>query len=212
MGIFSWWRSLFSSWDFDEYEPEMKYLIVGLGNIGPKYKMTRHNIGFEVLDKLAKEEGAEWKSEQLGDLTMVKHKGRALYLLKPSTYMNLSGKSVRYWKQKLKLQDEKLLVIVDDLNLDFGTKRLRGKGAAGGHNGLQDIQNVLGTTKYNRLRIGIGDSFSKGRQVDFVLGKWSKNELEELPFIIDDSIKCIKNYTSIGISRAMESCNTKIKK
>lgn len=212
MGILSWWRSLFSSWDFDEYEPEMKYLIVGLGNIGPKYKMTRHNIGFEVLDKWVKEENAEWKTEQLGDLAMIKHKGRALYLLKPSTYMNLSGKSVRFWKQKLKLHDENLLIIVDDLNLDFGTKRLRGKGAGGGHNGLQDIQEVLNTTKYARLRIGIGDSFSKGKQVNYVLGKWSNKELEELPFIINDSISCIKNFASIGISRAMDSCNAKIKK
>ncbi|NNE27810.1 MAG: aminoacyl-tRNA hydrolase, partial [Saprospiraceae bacterium] len=164
----------------EEIAVDMKYLVVGLGNMHPDYDGTRHNIGFEVVDLLAQEYGGKFKNDTLGDLAMIKHKGRHIYLLKPSTYMNRSGKAVRYWMQKLKVKADKVLIIVDDLNLDLGKLRLRAKGANGGHNGLKDIEHVLATSKYPRLRFGIGNDFSKGRQVDFVLGKWTSDELDNL--------------------------------
>ena len=185
----------------------MKYLIVGLGNMGAEYDGTRHNIGFDVIDKLAGD--AEFKNEMHGDLTMIKHRGRTLYLLKPSTYMNLSGKAVRYWCQKLKLQSSNLMVIVDDLNLAFGNIRMRGKGSDGGHNGLADIQQKLGTTQYNRLRVGIGNDFHKGQQVDFVLGKWSSEESQHLNTVVDKCAEAIKDFCSIGMKRAMDKHNGK---
>ena len=153
-----------------------KFLIVGLGNIGDKYEHTRHNIGFKVLDELAKQENRKFETLKLGDLTTYKFKGRSFILLKPSTFMNLSGKSVLYWMTKEKIPLENVLVITDDLNLPFGTLRLKTKGSDGGHNGLKDIQDKLQTTKYNRFRFGISDTFSKGKQVDYVLGKWSADE------------------------------------
>ena len=146
----------------------MKYLIVGLGNMGPDYDNTRHNVGFDVVDKLAREFGIEWKNDQLGDLAEFRHRGRSFVLLKPSTYMNRSGKAVRYWLQKLNIPKQRLLVVVDDLNLPLGALRLRGKGSDGGHNGLRDIDQMTGGNNYPRLRIGIGNEFPRGRQADFV--------------------------------------------
>ena len=143
----------------------MKYLIVGLGNMHPDYDGTRHNVGFEVLDLLASEKGASFKNDSLGDIALVKHKSRHIHLLKPSTYMNLSGKAVRYWMQKHKVKIENVLIVVDDINIDFGKLRLRSKGAHGGHNGLKDVERMLGTSKYARLRVGIGSDFSKGRRI-----------------------------------------------
>lgn len=175
--------------------------------MGPKYDGTRHNIGFDVIDHLA--DGKEFEHEMHGDMAMIKHKGRSLYLLKPSTYMNLSGKAVRYWAQKQKILPENLLVIVDDLNLDLGSLRLRGKGSHGGHNGLRDIEEKLGSSAYNRLRIGIGNGFGKGKQVDFVLGKWTSSEKAKLGPIIEQAADAVKSYAIMGIKRAMDAHNKK---
>lgn len=181
----------------------MKYLIVGLGNIGARYENTRHNIGFDAVDRLAREFEAEWKTDSLGDVSSFRHKGRTFFLLKPSTYMNRSGKAVRYWLQKLKVEKENLLVIVDDIALPFGKLRLRGKGSAGGHNGLKDIEQILGGADYARLRIGIGDDFPRGRQVDFVLGEWSDEERNHLPEVLKKAGEAVKNFATIGLQHAM---------
>ena len=162
----------------------MKYLIVGLGNIGPEYQNTRHNIGFRVLDAFVKASNAVFEDMRYGAVATVKLKGRTLILLKPNTYMNLSGKAVSYWMQKEKIDLSNLFVVVDDLALPFGTIRLRSKGSDGGHNGLKSINQLLGTQAYTRLRFGIGDNFSKGRQVDYVLGEWSDGEEERLPAML----------------------------
>ena len=184
----------------------MKFLIVGLGNMGADYDDTRHNIGFEVVDAIANESEATWEHKKLGDLSKVKYRGKTLLLLKPSTYMNRSGKAIQYWMQKEKIKKENLLVIVDDLNLQFGKIRLRGKGSDGGHNGLKDIQNYIGA-QYARIRIGIGDDFRKGQQVDFVLGKWSSEERNDLPNLIKKSVDTVKAFAHIGIGRAMTQYN-----
>jgi len=186
----------------------MKYLIVGLGNIGEEYAATRHNIGFQVVDQLAKESDAAWKSVTLGSITEIKHKGRTLLLLKPNTYMNLSGKAVAYWIQKEKIQIENCLVILDEIQLDLGTIRLRGKGTDGGHNGLKNIQEVLGTTEYSRLRIGIGKNFNLGGQINYVLGAWNKEEQKVLPDILKAAGEAIKLFAAIGLKLAMETVNT----
>jgi PTH1 family peptidyl-tRNA hydrolase len=187
----------------------MKYLIAGLGNMGAEYDHTRHNVGFEVVDYLAKEFNVSFKNDQLGDLAEFKHKGRSFVLLKPSTYMNRSGKAVRYWLQKKKIPQENLLVVVDDLNLPFGKQRLRGKGSDGGHNGLKDLNQMLGNNKYARLRIGIGDEFHKGQQVDYVLGKWSDEEAEKLPDIIKYAAETCVSFGVIGLSFTMDQFNKK---
>jgi PTH1 family peptidyl-tRNA hydrolase len=186
-----------------------KYLIVGLGNIGEKYANTRHNIGFKVLDAFAEQENLIFETQKLGDLTTFKLKGRTMIFLKPSTFMNLSGKSVLYWLTKEKIPLENLLVITDDLNLPFGNIRLKTKGSDGGHNGLKDIQETLNTTNYNRFRFGISDAFSKGRQVDYVLGEWSTEESENLKERLDTSIKLIKSFALEGINIAMNKYNGK---
>lgn len=186
----------------------MKYLIVGLGNMGAEYDHTRHNIGFEVVDALAVAFDVSFKNDQLGDIAEFKYKGRTFVLLKPSTYMNRSGKAVRYWLQKKKITKQNLLVIVDDLNLDFGKQRLRGKGSDGGHNGLKDINQMLGNN-YARLRIGIGNEFSRGRQVDYVLGKWSSEEAEKLKEVIDYAVETVKSFGTIGLNFTMNQFNKK---
>ena len=185
----------------------MKYLIVGLGNIGEEYANTRHNIGFQVVDELAKDSDKPWKSVTLGAMNEIKHKGRTLLLLKPNTYMNLSGKAVAYWMQKEKIQPENCLVILDEIQLDLGTIRLRGKGTDGGHNGLKSIQEVLGTTEYPRLRIGIGKNFSLGGQVNYVLGQWNKEEQKVLPGILKSAGDAVKMFAAIGLKRAMDEVN-----
>lgn len=181
----------------------MKYLITGLGNIGYEYAGTRHNIGFDVVDRLCKELEGEWKGDHHGDLAQVRFKGRTLILLKPNTYMNLSGKAIRYWLQKEKVNVENNLVVCDDLNLPFGKQRLRAKGSDGGHNGLKSIQEVLATDAYPRLRVGIGDNFAKGRQVNFVLGKWSEDEAAELPHVLDRVCNTIKAFVTLDMAQAM---------
>lgn len=190
-------------------DPMKKYLIAGLGNIGPRYENTRHNIGFKVLDAFALEKEATWETEKLGDIARTKIKGKTVILLKPNTYMNLSGKAVRFWMQKEKISLENILVITDDLNLDFGTIRVKTKGSAGGHNGLKDIENQLMTTNYNRFRFGIGDRFSSGRQVDYVLGEWDAEEVKDLPERLVTSCGVIESFVASGITNTMNAFNGK---
>ncbi len=185
----------------------MKYLIAGLGNIGPEYKNTRHNIGFQILDALAEASNISFNDKRYGFVAEYKFKARTFILLKPSTYMNLSGRAVNYWLQKEKIELKNLLVLTDDLALPFGTLRVRAKGGAGGHNGLESINQVLGRNDYARLRFGIGDDFHKGYQVDYVLGEWSREEGKELPFKINDSIEIIKSFGTIGVDRTMNFHN-----
>lgn len=185
----------------------MKYLIVGLGNIGSQYENTRHNIGFEILDKLAEDREVSWKSEHLGAMAEFKYKGRTFLLLKPNTYMNLSGKSVRYWLQKQKIKIPNLLVVLDDLNLPYGKMRMRAKGKDGGHNGLKDIDKMLGQNNYARLRFGIGNDYSKGKQVDFVLGEWTIEEEQAIGPLKEKACKAILAYATIGAGRAMSQFN-----
>lgn len=187
----------------------MKYLIVGLGNIGSEYEDTRHNIGFNVVNYMAEQHEAKWKIDTLGSIAEVKSKGRTYILLKPSTYMNLSGKAVRYWMTKQKIKIENTLIVTDDKNLPFGKQRLRGKGSDGGHNGLKDIQAILNTATYPRLRFGIGSEFHKGKQVDFVLGKWTGEEMETLPKLIKYAEDTIYGFGFLGMSRAMNQFNKK---
>ena len=186
-----------------------KYLIVGLGNIGNEYHDTRHNIGFKILDELAKTNNISFKNEKLGALTSFKFKGRSFILLKPSTYMNLSGKAVKYWLTKEKIPLENLLVICDDLNIPFGTIRLKPKGSAGGHNGLKSINEILNTQHYPRFRFGISDAFGKGRQVDYVLGKWSDKENEILPERLEKAAQLVKSYGTAGVANTMSEFNGK---
>lgn len=193
----------------EEQDPMKKFLIVGLGNPGPKYENTRHNIGFKILDYIAEKEEVSFSTEKLGDVAKFKFKGRTFILLKPSTYMNLSGKAVNYWLQKEKIELQNLLVITDDLNLSFGTIRLKTKGSDGGHNGLKDIQSTLNTTKYNRFRFGISNEFSKGQQVDYVLGEWGEEERNELPERFQKSSELVKSFGTAGVSNTMNSFNGK---
>ena len=185
------------------------YLVAGLGNIGPEYELTRHNMGFMVLDAWAQASNTVFRTERYGDVAEISFKGRKLYLLKPSTYMNLSGKAVRYWMTKLGLPMENLLVICDDLNLPFGTVRMRKKGSTGGHNGLENIQLLLGTQDYARIRLGIGNDFSTGGQIDFVLGPLSAEQREAMPALCDKVIDGVKAFVTVGPDRAMNTFNTK---
>jgi PTH1 family peptidyl-tRNA hydrolase len=186
----------------------MKYLIAGLGNIGPEYELTRHNIGFLVLDRLADNHKVDFSTGRLADKAELKYKGRQIYLIKPNTFMNLSGKAIAYWLQELKIPKENLLVVVDDLALPFGSLRLRAKGSSAGHNGLKNIELLLGGQEYSRLRMGIGNNFSKGQQVDFVLSKFEKEEFEALPPLMDKSIEVIFSFCAIGVERTMNFFNT----
>ncbi|WP_372751133.1 aminoacyl-tRNA hydrolase [Labilibaculum sp.] len=188
---------------------DMKYLIVGLGNIGAEYANTRHNIGFRILDALAEKENLEFKEARYGAVTEYKFKGRSFVLVKPNTYMNLSGKSVNYWLQKEKIPVENMMVLVDDLALPFGTLRLRPKGSDAGHNGLKHINQTLGHQNYNRLRFGIGANFGRGQQIDYVLGEWSSEELDQLPELFKICINMIKGMSTIGVQRTMTAYNTK---
>ncbi|WP_194767214.1 aminoacyl-tRNA hydrolase [Tamlana sp. I1] len=193
----------------EETNPMKKYLIVGLGNIGEKYENTRHNIGFKVLDFFANKEDLTFETQKLGDITTYKLKGRTFILLKPSTYMNLSGKAILYWLTKEKIPLENLLVITDDLNLPFGSIRVKTKGSDGGHNGLKDTQLQLNTNKYNRFRFGISDAFSQGRQVDYVLGEWTPEESDKLKERLEKSVELIKSFGLAGINNTMNSFNGK---
>jgi len=187
----------------------MKYLIVGLGNPGEQYTGTRHNIGFNVLDAFAEASDTFFEHKRYADVAYVKYKGRILVLIKPMTYMNLSGKAVDYWMKKEKVDVDKTLIIVDDLALPFGTIRLKDKGGDGGHNGLKSIIEILGHQNFIRLRFGIGNNFGKGYQVDYVLEKWNEDEFKLLPERIKKMTGAVKNFASIGIERTMNFFNSK---
>ncbi len=186
-----------------------KLLIVGLGNIGAEYKYTRHNIGFLTAERLAEKLKSKFTTERYGDIAIANHRGKRFVILKPSTYMNLSGKAVRYWLEKENIDKNNLLVITDDVNLDFGTLRMRPKGSDGGHNGLKSIQELIGGNQYPRLRMGIGKDYPQGRQVDYVLGKWTETQIKELPKIIDLASDAIVNFAQEGLQRTMNKFNTK---
>lgn len=186
-----------------------KFLIVGLGNIGAEYVNTRHNIGFKVVDFMAREAGVEFQTVKLGALAEMKIKGRTLFLLKPNTYMNLSGKAVQYWMEKENISKENILIITDDLNLSFGTLRMKPKGSDGGHNGLKHIQATLNSTEYPRLRFGISDEFKKGQQVDYVLGEWTDEENEALKERLATSAKAVQEFALAGLNNAMNTYNGK---
>lgn len=193
-----------------EEELMKKFLIVGLGNIGEKYLNTRHNIGFKIVDHFVDAfDDVTFETVKLGDKAVCKVKGRTFIVLKPSTFMNLSGKSVKYWLEKEKIPFENLLVVTDDINLPFGTLRLKSKGSDGGHNGMKDIQDKLNTNKYNRFRFGVGSDFGKGRQVDYVLGEWSTEETEKLTERLDKSSEIIRSFALSGMNNTMNSFNGK---
>jgi len=185
----------------------MNYLIIGLGNIGPEYEHTRHNIGFDVVDYICREKEGVFTQDRLAFRSEIKSKGRKLVLIKPTTYMNLSGKAVNYWMQQEKIGLENVLIITDDLALPLGTLRMKTKGSDGGHNGLKDIAATLGTPNYARLRFGVGNAFSKGKQVDFVLGKWDKEEQPLVEEKIKTAAEAVLSFASIGIERTMNLFN-----
>lgn len=186
-----------------------KFLIVGLGNIGAEYVNTRHNIGFKIVDFLARKEGLDFETVKLGALAEYKFKGRTFLLLKPNTYMNLSGKAVKYWMEKENIPLENILVITDDLNLSFGAIRIRKKGSDGGHNGLKSIQATLNTSDYNRFRFGISDEFKKGKQIDYVLGEWDEAEKTALPGRLEMASEIIKSFGTAGVENTMTNFNGK---
>ena len=186
-----------------------KFLIVGLGNIGDAYANTRHNIGFQVLDALAKDQESRFETEKLGDISRFRHKGRTFILVKPSTYMNLSGKAVKYWMTQEKILAENICIVTDDIHIDFGSIRIKTSGSAGGHNGLKDIQEKLNTQQYNRLRFGVGGNYSKGRQADFVLGQWTKEEESKLIERIPIATNAILSFGTDGINNTMNKFNGK---
>jgi PTH1 family peptidyl-tRNA hydrolase len=186
-----------------------KYLIAGLGNIGDEYENTRHNIGFTVLDYIAKEHNLKFTTERLAAIAEYKFKGRTIVMIKPSTYMNLSGKAVNYWLQAEKINKENLLVVTDDIALPIGALRMKGKGSDGGHNGLKNIQETLNTNQYARLRFGVGSEFSKGRQVEFLLGSWKEEEIILLQPRIQLAADIIQSFAAIGLQLTMTNYNNK---
>ncbi|MBA6156791.1 aminoacyl-tRNA hydrolase [Tenacibaculum sp. S7007] len=192
-----------------EEDPMKKFLIVGLGNIGEKYHNTRHNIGFKIVDAFVKEHDASFETEKLGDIARLRIKGKTVIVLKPSTYMNLSGKAIQYWMKQENIKVENLLVITDDLNIDFGKLRIKGKGSSGGHNGLKDIQEKFNTGAYPRFRFGVGADYGRGRQVDYVLGQWSKEEESEMIERIPTSVKAVTSFITAGLSNTMNEFNGK---
>ncbi len=187
----------------------MKYLIAGLGNIGSEYKHTRHNIGFDVLDSLAKESDASFSDKRYAFVTEIKYKARAFVLIKPTTYVNRSGLAVNYWLKKEKIPLENCLVVYDEVALPFGALRIKPKGGSAGHNGIQNIIDVMGTSIFTRLRFGIGDDFYPGQKVNFVLGNWAGDEEKELPFLIDKCSEIIKSFGTIGLQHTMNQFNKK---
>ena len=185
------------------------YLVAGLGNIGPEYANTRHNMGFMVLDAWAHASNAVFQTQRYGDLAVLQIKGRSIYLLKPSTYMNLSGNAVRYWLTKLPVTSDRMMVVCDDINLPFGTLRMRKSGSDGGHNGLKHICETLETTDYARIRMGVGHDFQQGGQIDYVLGELSLEEKELMPELCKKVIQGLQDWIFLGIDRAMNALNTK---
>lgn len=211
--MFNWIKSLFKSKKSksETETTEMKYLIVGLGNIGSEYENTRHNIGFEIVDHLVKKLEGQWKNDSNAMVAEVKTKGRILVVIKPTTYMNLSGKAVNYWMQKQKIPKENIFVLLDDLNINLGSIRIREKGSDGGHNGLKHIDATLGGNDYARLRFGIGNEFHKGQQSNFVLGKWKSEEKKVVDELISKCADACISFAHIGIKNTMNQYNTKAK-
>jgi PTH1 family peptidyl-tRNA hydrolase len=208
--MIKWLNTLFSKTKIEDNSDCMKkFLIVGLGNIGAEYVNTRHNIGFKIVDFLAKKEGITFETVKLGALAEYKFKGQTFLLLKPNTFMNLSGKAVKYWMEKENIPLENILIITDDLNLSFGTIRIRKKGSDGGHNGLKSIHSLLNTTDYTRFRFGISDEFKKGKQVDYVLGDWDEDEKTALPERLELASEIIKSFGTAGIENTMTAFNGK---
>lgn len=208
----NWFKSLFKKKETTGIGTDTmkKYLIVGLGNIGAEYANTRHNIGFKALDYFtSKEENVTFETVKLGAMAQYKLKGRLLFLLKPNTYMNLSGKAVKYWMEKENIPVENIFVITDDLNLPFGSVRIKAKGSDGGHNGLKSIQQLLNTTEYARFRFGISDDFKKGQQVDYVLGEWTEDEKNKLQERLDRAVEAIKSFALNGLAVTMNTFNGK---
>jgi len=202
-----WFNRIFK--EKETIDSMKKFLIVGLGNIGSEYVNTRHNIGFKILNQYAKAENIEFQTAKLGELAQHKIKGRTLFLLKPNTYMNLSGKAVKYWLEKENIPKENLLIITDDLNLSFGTIRIKAKGTDGGHNGLKNIQLLLNSSEYPRFRFGISDEFKKGQQVNYVLGEWSEEEKINLTERLNKSVEIINSFVLSGLSETMNLFNGK---
>ena len=205
----NWFLNIFKKNKQEDTNPMKKFLIVGLGNIGSEYANTRHNIGFKILDYLANKESISFQTVKLGEIAELKIKGRTLLLLKPNTYMNLSGKAVKYWLEKENIEKDNMLVITDDLNLAFGTIRIKTKGSDGGHNGLKNIQLVLNSTAYPRFRFGISDAFKKGQQVNYVLGEWDEEEKEKLKERLEISSEIIKSFALAGLNHTMNTYNGK---
>ena len=205
----NWFLNIFKKRTPEENIPMKKFLIVGLGNIGSEYANTRHNIGFKILDYIANQEGISFQTVKLGEVAELKIKGRTLLLLKPNTYMNLSGKAVKYWLEKENIEKENMLVITDDLNLSFGTIRIKTKGSDGGHNGLKNIQLLLNSTEYPRFRFGISDAFKKGQQVNYVLGEWDAEEKEKLKERLEISSEIVKSFALAGLNNTMNTYNGK---
>ena len=209
--MIQWLTNFFSKTKTEESNNDnmKKFLIIGLGNIGAEYTNTRHNIGFKIVDFLAREESLDFQTVKLGSLAEYKLKGKTILLLKPNTYMNLSGKAVQYWMEKEKIAIENVLIITDDLNLSFGTIRIKPKGTDGGHNGLKSIQQTLNSSEYPRFRFGISDEFKKGKQVDYVLGEWDEIEKEKLTERLQTAAEAVKCFTLSGLENAMTSFNGK---
>ena len=205
----NWFLNIFKKRTPEENIPMKKFLIVGLGNIGSEYANTRHNIGFKILDYIANQEGISFQTVKLGEVAELKIKGRTLLLLKPNTYMNLSGKAVKYWLEKENIEKENMLVITDDLNLAFGTIRIKTKGSDGGHNGLKNIQLLLNSTEYPRFRFGISDAFKKGQQVNYVVGEWDAEEKEKLKERLQLSSDIVKSFALAGLNNTMNTYNGK---
>lgn len=205
----NWFLTLFKKNKQEDTIPMKKFLIVGLGNIGSEYANTRHNIGFKVLDYIANQEGISFQTVKLGEVAELKIKGRTLLLLKPNTFMNLSGKAVKYWLEKENIVKENMLVITDDLNLAFGTIRIKTKGSDGGHNGLKNIQLLLNSSEYPRFRFGISDTFKKGQQVNYVLGEWDVEEKEKLKERLEISSEIVKSFALAGLNNTMNTFNGK---
>lgn len=205
----NWLLNIFKKNTTEDTISMKKFLIVGLGNIGSEYANTRHNIGFKILDFIANQENISFQSVKLGEVAELKIKGRTLILLKPNTYMNLSGKAVKYWLDKENIDKENMLVITDDLNLAFGTIRIKTKGSDGGHNGLKNIQLLLNSTEYPRFRFGISDAFKKGQQINYVLGEWDAEEKEQLKERLQLSSEIVKSFALAGLNTTMNQFNGK---
>jgi PTH1 family peptidyl-tRNA hydrolase len=205
----NWFSKFFKHNSIEEKNSMKKFLIVGLGNIGPEYSNTRHNIGFKIVDYIATQENISFKTVKLGDIAELKIKGRTLFLLKPNTYMNLSGKAVKYWMEKEKIEKENILIITDDLNLPFGKIRIKAKGSDGGHNGLKSIQELLTTSEYPRFRFGISDVFNKGQQVNYVLGEWNEDEKKGLKDRLIIAHEIVKSFVLSGLNNTMSTYNGK---